>query len=97
MFFSLDKYCFKIWAENSVSAIQHIENKKNKTFYLSASSHHARTNLFAYSCVFIFHTLSKNGMIGHGRGEGGGGLEGCQNAQKQFIIKLIRNLFCTNL
>ena len=26
--FSLDKYQLKIWVENSVFAIQHIENKK---------------------------------------------------------------------
>ena len=32
-------------------------------------------------------------MIGHG----GGGGERCQNAQKQFIIKRIWNLFCANL
>ena len=26
--FTLDKYWLKIWVENSVSAIQHIENRK---------------------------------------------------------------------
>ena len=39
-------------------------------------------------------------MIGHPGGwvvGGGGGGERCQNAQKHFIIKLIRNLFCKNL
>ena len=35
---------------------------------------------FAYSCSFAFQTSYKNGMIGYG-------VERCQNAQKQFIIK----------
>ena len=33
--FSLDKYLLKIWAENSVFAIQHIENRKSFTEVLS--------------------------------------------------------------
>ena len=44
----------KIWVENSVFAIQDIENRKSFTE--------------AYSCSFTFHTSYKNGMIGHGGG-----------------------------
>ena len=76
--FSLDKYQLKIWVENSVFAIQHIENRKSFTEVLSPRD---QTNPFAYSCSFTFHTSYKNGMFGHG----GGGR--CQNAQKHFIIK----------
>ena len=71
---------WKIWAENSVFAIQHIENKKSFTEVLSPLD---QTNPFAYICSFTFHTSYKNGIIGH-RGGGGGR---CQNAQKLFIIK----------
>ena len=69
---------WKIWAENSVFAIQHIENRKRFTEVLSPPRD--QTNPFAYSCSFTFHTSYKNGMIGHGG-------ERCQNAQKCFIIK----------
>ena len=79
--FSLDQYQLKIWVENCVFAIQHIENRKSFTEVLSPRD---QTNPFAYSCNFTFHTSYKNGMIGHG---GGGGGERCQNAQKHFIIK----------
>ena len=37
-------------------------------------------NPFAYICSFTLYTTYKNGMIVHME-------EGCQNAQKQFIIK----------
>ena len=76
--FSLDKYLLKIWAENSVFAIQHIENRKK--VLLKCFPPCDQTNPFAYSCSFTFHTSYKNGMIGHGG-------ERCQNAQKHFIIK----------
>ena len=71
----------KIWAEHSVFAIQHIENRKSFTEVLYPRD---QTNPFAYSCSFTFHTSYKNGMIGHGGGGGGGR---CQNAQKHFTIK----------
>ena len=67
----------KIWVENPVFAIQHIENRKSFTEVLSPRD---QTNPFAYCCSLTFHTSYKNGMIGHGG-------EWCQNAQKQFIIK----------
>ena len=63
VFFSLDKYRLKIWIENSVFAIQHIENRKSFTEVLSPRD---QTNHFAYSCTFSFHTTYKDGMIGHG-------------------------------
>ena len=81
--FSLDKYQLKNVVENSVFAIQHIENRKSFTEVLSPPHPRDQTNPFAYSCTFTFHTTYKNGMIGHG-GRGG---ERCQNAQKHFIIK----------
>ena len=79
---------WKIWVENSVFAIQHIENRKSFTEVPPPPD---QTNPFAYSCSFTFHTSYKNSMFGHGGGR-------CQNAQKHFFIKkLIRNLFCKNL
>ena len=54
---------WKIWVENPVFAIQHIENRKRFTEVLSPRD---QTNPFAYSCSFTFHTSYKNGMIGHG-------------------------------
>ena len=57
VFISLDKYQLKIWVENSVFAIQHIENKKSFTEVLSHTS----------------HTSYKNSMIGHRCVCGGGG------------------------
>ena len=68
----------EIWVENSVFAIQHMENRKR---FIEVLSSHDQTNPFAYSCIFTGHTLYKNSMMGHG----GGGR--CQNAQIQFIIK----------
>ena len=73
----------KIWVENPVFAIQHIENRKSFTEVLSPRD---QTNPFAYCCSYTCHTSYKNGMIGWGGGGGGGGGR-CQNAQKQFIIK----------
>ena len=61
--------------ENSVFAIQHIENRKSFTEVLSPRD---QTNPFAYCCSFTSHTSYKNGMIGHGG-------ERCQNAQKQLL------------
>ena len=55
----------EILVENSVSAIQHIENRKRFTEVLSPG---VPTNPLAYSCVFTFHKLYKNGMIGQGGG-----------------------------
>ena len=52
----------EVWVENSVSAIQHIENRK--CFTEVHSPPRARTIPFAYSCSLTFHTLYKNGMIG---------------------------------
>ena len=40
-------------------------------------------NPFRHSCSFTLQTSYKNGMLGPGVGAG----EGCQNAQKQSIIK----------
>ena len=77
--FSLDKYQLKIWVENSVFAIQHIENRKRVSEVLPPRD---QTKPFSYSCSFTFHTSYKNGMIGHG-----GGGKRCRNAQKHFIIK----------
>ena len=71
----------KIWVENPVFAIQHIENRKK--VLLKCFPPRDQTNPFAYCCSFIFHTSYENGMIGHGGGGGGR----CQNTQKQFIIK----------
>ena len=66
----------EIWVENSVSAIQHIENRKRLTELLP----HSQINPFAYSLIFIYIThFIKMARLG-GR---------CQNAQKQFIIKTI--------
>ena len=83
IFFSMDKCLLNIWVGNPVFAIQHIENRKSFTKVLSHPPPPPpcdQTNPFAYCCSFTFHTLCKNGMIGHGG-------ERCQNAQKQFIIK----------
>ena len=77
--FSLGKYQLKIWVENSVFAIQHIENRKGFTEVLPPPPRD-QTNPFAYSCSFTFHTSYKNGVFGHGG-------ERCQNAQKHLIIK----------
>ena len=45
----------KIWVENSVFAIQHIENRKSFTEVLSP---HDQTNPFAYSCsLYITHII----------------------------------------
>ena len=55
---------WKIWVENSVFAIQNIENRKK--LYWSAPPPRDQTNPLAYSCSFTFHTSYKNGMIGHG-------------------------------
>ena len=63
--FSLGKYQSKIWVENSVFAIQHIENRKSFTEVLPPRD---QTNPFAYSCSFAFHTSYKNGVNGHGGG-----------------------------
>ena len=52
----------KNMVENSVFAIQHIENRKRFTEVLSPRD---QTNPLAYSCSFTFHTSYKNGMIGH--------------------------------
>ena len=74
---SLDKYRFRNMGENSVSAKQHIESRKVLLKYFSPN---ARINYFAYSCISTFHTLYKNGIIGHMG-------ECCNNDQKQLIIK----------
>ena len=79
--FSLDKYQLKISVENSVFAIQHIENRKRFTEVLPPLTRD-QTSTFAYSCSFTFHKSYKNGMLVTG---GGGGR--CRNAQKHFIIK----------
>ena len=63
-----------IWVEDSVFAIQHIENRKRFTEVSPTSRD--QTNPFAYSCSFTFHTSYKNDMIGHGGG-GGGTLSKC--------------------
>ena len=53
----------EIWVENSVFAIQHIENR---IFFTEVPpTTRDQTNPFAYSCFFTFHTLYKNGMVGH--------------------------------
>ena len=65
-----------MWVENSVFAIQHIENRKRFTEVLSPRD---QTNPFAYSCSFTFNTSYKNGMIGHGGGGGGGVVEMLKN------------------
>ena len=62
-YFSLDKYQLNIWVENTVCAIQHIENKKK---VLLKCSYHDQTYPVAYICSFTFHTTYKNDMIGHG-------------------------------
>ena len=54
---------WKIWVENSVFAIKHIENRKRFTEVLPTPAR-GQTNPFAYSCSFTFHTSYKNGMIG---------------------------------
>ena len=51
----------KIWVENSVVAIQHIENRKKSFTEVPPPPIH-----FAYSCIFTFHTLIKDSMIGFG-------------------------------
>ena len=62
--FSLDKVQLKkIWVENSVFAIQHIENRKRFSEVLSSRD---QTNPFAYSCSFRFHTSYKNSNGGWG-------------------------------
>ena len=66
----------KIWAEHSVFAIQHIENRKSFTEVLYPCD---QTNPFAYSCSFTFHTSYKNGMIGHGGGGGGDAVKMLKN------------------
>ena len=48
----------KIYVENSVSAIQHMESRN------------LIANPFAYSCSFTLHTSYQNGMFGQ-RGRGG--------------------------
>ena len=68
----------KIWVENPVFAIQHIENRNSFTELLSPRD---QTNPFAYCCSFTFHTSYKKR---HDWSRGGGR---CRNAQKQFIIK----------
>ena len=60
---------WKIWVENSVFAIQHIENRKSLLKCFPPPPPRDQTNPFAYSCSFTLHTSYKNGMIGH---RGGG-------------------------
>ena len=55
----------KIWVENSVFAIQHIDNRKGVT-EVPTPPPHDQTNPFAYSCSFTFNTSDKNCMIGQG-------------------------------
>ena len=67
--FLLDKYQLKKWVENSVFAIQHIENRKRFIeVLLPPPPLVTKLILFAYICSFTFHTSYKNGMIGHGGG-----------------------------
>ena len=66
-FFTLDNFLLKIWVENLVFAIQHIENGKGFT---GVPAPHGQTNPYAYCRSFTFQTSYKKGMIGHG---GGGG------------------------
>ena len=77
--FSLNQFVInKILVENSVSAIQHMGKRK---FILRPPPLLTKLNVFFYSCSFILYTyhLKKNSL---GQKDGG-----CQNAQKQFIIK----------
>ena len=76
--FTFDKYPLKIWVENSVSAIQHIGNRKR--LWGASPPPPDQAYPFAYSCSFTLHTSYKNVMLDQ-RGEG------CQNAQRQIIIK----------
>ena len=87
--FSLDKYQLKIWVENSVFAIQHIENRKRYTEVLSPRDH---TNPFEYSCSFTFHTSYTNGMIGHGGGGGWNVVEMLKNTLKGTATLMISML-----
>ena len=67
----------KIWVENSVFAIQHIENRKRLTEVLPLYPlPRDQTNPFTHSYSFTFHTSYKNGIIGHG---GGGVVEMLKN------------------
>ena len=75
--FLIGQVSIKIWDENSVFAIQQIENRKRFTEVFPPPRD--LTYPFAYICSFTFHTSYKNGMIGQGGGR-------CQNAQKHFII-----------
>ena len=66
--FSLDKYRLKNMGWKLCFCYS--THRKQKKFYWSASPPpRDQTNPFAYSCSFTFHTLYKNGMIGH---RGGG-------------------------
>ena len=70
VFFSLDNYQLKILIENSVFAIQHIENRKRFTEVLPPSPGD-QTNPFANNCSFTFHTPYKK-WYDWSRGGGGG-------------------------
>ena len=57
----------KIWVENPVFAIQHIENRKSFTEVLPPPPPPRDQNdHFAYCCSFTFYRSYKNCMIGHG-------------------------------
>ena len=56
-FFSLDKYQFKIWVENTVFAIQHIGNRKSFTEVLPPPPPPPPpvTKLFLLHTVVVLH------------------------------------------
>ena len=86
VYFSLDKYQLKkIWVENSVFAIQHIDNRKSVTEVPIPSPPLDQTNSFAYSCSFTFNTSYKNCMIG----QGGNAVKMLKNNLLKTFLELI--------
>ena len=72
--FTFDKYPLKIWVENSVSAIQHIGNRKR---LLGASPPLIKLILLhTVVALHYIHHIKMSCLI-----------KGCQNAQRQIIIK----------
>ena len=93
--FSLDKYQLKNLGCKLCFAIQHIENRKRFTEVLPPPPPpRDKTNHFAYSCSFTFHTSYKNGMIGHGGG-GGGALSKC--SKTPYYKNVLETYFVKNL